>query len=180
MSDPYRSASTEGCPECATPLLAPDEHGVRACANNCGQWAASPVIDRRWGPAMAIRDDPRLRWRGKPPFACVVCRAPTRRRMQEQCTYYVCDEHGVWFHRDSLARFESLFAPTISAYRAGLARIDAMAALLGRVRDGDAAAIGELARRWVALERRVHEVTRRTVAIGTSVGVSVAELLDDD
>lgn len=154
MADPYRSPSTEACPACATPLLAADD-GLRPCPKQCGAWAPIAAITRLWGDVIFAKSEPRLRWTGGKPFACVTCREPTRRHMQPQCTWYVCGDHGAWFHKDSRAAFEQLFAGEIERYRSSRAEVDVLAALLRQAIAGDPQAAHQLAQRWVALERQV-------------------------
>ena len=65
MSDhaPYRDAATEACPTCATPLVIAGPGELCPCPRGCGEWADAALVAERWGSAIDIDGDPRLRWR---------------------------------------------------------------------------------------------------------------------
>lgn len=159
---PYRQPDGLACPTCAAVLLA-RESGERACPKGCGEWVAASLAEQRWGRAVTIDGDPRLKWRvAAASLACPVCKAKATRVVHDGWQSFRCADHGVWFVRDARGRFERTCAAAIAEHRAVLERAEAAIAMIRGAVGGDAAAVAALAARLLALEGEVAQL-RATV-----------------
>ena len=160
---PYRDAMTEACPTCAAPLV----HGeLRECPAGCGEWAAASIVAERWGRAVDVEGDPRLRWRAqRQPIACVVCRAAMKVVIHPTWQVHRCAEHGVWFARDDRGRFEQQMSPIIGMHRAERVEEAQMLALVTAAVASDPAAIRSLASRLLELERALRRLRESGVPV---------------
>lgn len=163
---PYRDAATEACPTCAAPLMGADPGELRRCPAGCGEWAAAALVAERWGRAVDVDGDPRLRWRAdRKSQACVLCRAPMTSRVHAGFALHRCTDHGVWFERDGRARFEQQLAPVIGQHRAEPVEEAQMLALVTDAIAGNPAAARGLANRLMELERALRRLRESGVPV---------------
>ncbi len=151
---PYRAGATEGCPSCAAALtlVAPGE--LRPCPRGCGEWASVAIVTERWGTAIDLPGDARLRWRAaRTTVPCVVCKRPMRDEYHPGWTMHRCGDHGVWFERDARDHFERAQIALIGQHRADRMEAAQMLALVADAVAGDPAAVRSLANRLLELER---------------------------
>ncbi len=156
---PYRQAGSAACPVCAAPLGPGD--GLAGCPAGCGEWASAAVVDARWGDALDLDGDTRLRWTAAPaPLPCVGCGAPMMRGTHAVWGLHRCRAHGVWFAPAARASFEASQAEAIDAHVAHRARVHALAEVLRAAIAGDPAAAVAIATQLLELQRQVDRLQR--------------------
>jgi len=166
MSDPYRDAATEACPTCATPLVIARAGELRPCPRGCGEWADAALVAERWGSAIDVDGDPRLRWRsGRAAAPCIVCRKPMRNTVHPSWTVHHCHDHGAWFETDARARFEQQLAARIGQHRAERLEEAQMLELVAAAVTGNPAAVRGLANRLLELERALRRLRESGVPV---------------
>jgi hypothetical protein len=174
MSDdgPYRQAQGIQCPQCATVLLA-SANGDLTCPLGCGEWIPRGLAAERWGDAVTIDGDARLKWRvGRSAVACPVCKEQMARQVHPGWQSQRCPDHGVWFVGNARGLFEHQLAADIARHeeeqqreRARRQVVEAIATLIQRAGRGDHAAIKEIVDRIVTLEQRVAELAAAVEAL---------------
>jgi hypothetical protein len=113
-----------------------------------------PIVSDRWGTAIDLPGDARLRWRAaRTTVPCVVCKRPMRDEYHPAWTMHRCGDHGVWFERDAREHFERAQIALIGQHRADRMEAAQMLALVTDDVAGDPAAVRSLANRLLELER---------------------------
>lgn len=163
---PYRDAATETCPACATALVIAPPGDARPCPRGCGEWADASLVAERWGRAIDIDGDPRLRWRGgRKALPCVLCAQPMRNTVHATWAIHHCHGHGAWFEGDGRPRFEQHFAAIIGQHRAERLEEAQMLELVADAVTGNPAAVRGLANRLLELERALRRLRESGVPV---------------
>lgn len=153
MSDPYREPGTPwACPRCSEPLLASD--GPRPCRADCGEWWPIELLrelelDRELDSEAVARSS-----FAYVPGRCVTCGKPMEACSWSNTLLAQCPGHGVWLE----ARFRAAFHVVIDDW---VEREREVRELADRLGEADDAGRRELARRLLALERRLAKLERR-------------------
>ncbi len=154
MSDPYRSATTRPCPSCGSPLTA--NTGTFVCDRGCGEWAVGEPF-RVTRAADAVGE--LLTFEGfKDPVAkCPDCTAKLDDRIWDEAVLRLCSRHGVWLESWARPQFHKTVATAAKRLQSAAGDLDdeAVHALAERLRTEGPSALLHLARRLIALERRV-------------------------
>lgn len=157
MTDPYRSAPVRACPSCGEPLVAHERSFL--CDRGCGEWALDPMRVVAGAEAVGAL----LSFEGfKDPSAkCPDCGVELDGRIWGDAVFRMCRKHGVWLEGWARARFHKTVA--IHAEKLQRVAIDVddtdVRELAERLADPHARF--EIARRLIALERRLAELERK-------------------
>lgn len=151
--DPYRAFEGRACPRCATPLRLADERAPQACERCGGEWLSLAAVDELLCPeALDLANE----WVFAHPIpsktSCAVCAAPMEGVVNAR--FLRCASHGMWFDDGWRARLATTLAAQIQAHR----DVELIAEML---RGADPQSLRAFARRFVALEARVAELSRR-------------------
>jgi hypothetical protein len=159
---PYRSSGGNlPCPRCGDALLLSGTSFV--CGRDCGEWLEpSSLRDLPLGGDLGVRQE------GGPgappsPLSCPRCGRPLDARAWGYALFEQCAGHGVWL----AARFRSAFHMQVAAAIEEEREITALAA---RIDAASPEGRRELARRILAIERRLAALERRTQSGGRGGG----------
>lgn len=150
MSGPYRDGDTPICPRCNEALLLGT--GSSVCPRDCGEWVDEAALA---GLPLAELGSLRGAEQGARRHAkCARCRRDMGAREWDNAEVEVCTSHGVWIDTRYRAAFHGLVAETLERERALQKMVDLLAA-------SDPTSRRELARRLLAMERRLDRLERR-------------------
>lgn len=158
MSEPYRDGGSPYlCPRCGDPLLV--SNGAQLCGRGCGEWIGIAALrDLSLGDELA---GPNVRRRTSFAYvtgACVTCGRAMEARSWANALFEMCSAHGVWLDARFRPAFHQRLAEAAERERAARELADRLAAATPADRL-------DMARRIVALERRVAELERRDRAL---------------
>jgi len=157
MVDPYRSAPLRPCPSCNEPLVAHERTFL--CDRGCGEWATEPVRVVLGAEAVGAV----LSFEGfKDPSAkCPDCKTELDGRIWGDAVFRICRKHGVWLEGWARARFHKTVATHAEKLQRVATDVDDTDVRELAERLADPAARFEIARRLIALERRLAELERK-------------------
>ncbi len=155
MSDPYRSAAARPCPTCGHALTA--NAGTFVCDRGCGEWAIGEPF-RAVRAADAVGELLTFEGFKDPTAKCPDCAATLDDRIWDEAVLRMCSRHGVWLEAWARPRFHRTVADKAERLQPAAGDLDdeAVRELAERLRTEGPSGLLHLARRLVALERRVN------------------------
>ena len=157
MSDPYRSAAARPCPACSNALTADDETFV--CDRGCGEWAVGQAL-RVVRAADAVGELLTFEGFKDPTAKCPDGSGTLDDRIWGEAVLRLCSRHGVWLESWARPRFHRTVGSESERLQPAAGELDdeSVLALAERLRTEGPSAWIHLARRIIALERRVEQL----------------------
>lgn len=151
MSDPYRSQPSRPCPLCGMSLIQHD--ATYTCSKGCGEWLPQPLL-RALTVAENVGEVLSFSGFKDAVAACPECRTEMEGWIWNNAVFRRCGRHGAWVEAWARTKFRANLA-------ADDEREKQIRELAERLRSDDPAGRLELARRILALERRVELLEKK-------------------
>ncbi|MFN0245864.1 MAG: hypothetical protein ACKV2T_03080 [Kofleriaceae bacterium] len=157
MTDPYRSAPRRVCPSCHETLVA--NGSTFLCDRGCGEWAMDPLRVVLGAEAVGAV----LSFEGfrDPSAKCPDCQIELDGRIWDDAVFRICRKHGVWLEGWARTRFHETIATQAEKLQRVATVVDDIDVRELAERLADPTARFEIARRLIALERRLAELEKK-------------------